>query len=545
MIWEGDITKIDASIQLLLIIDYICDWARSVHREAIIQELYVLAQPSPEDLSGSLTSDRWTVSSYHGRRKYDGIWQCQGASQTWLETPVMLPEEEQKKLDGISSWRATSDISGLDSKLEDNPLYQYDSLRGVIRDVMLIRSRMICLYITNTTLDELTRCRPVESQSVYILRQIKNRLKEEEPVFVEQSTLHDIEQNWTGNSRNHQVHDNPADIFQVLFTVSAYVEPDWSLTRELCVLAISESAKKLLYEKIGTVTEENGKGYMRERAKLGLSVRSSKTISRIFTPYLNSPVRETLPACLYSTSLQPKFKPHLKRLEQYDILHKRKKSGKIICAMDSSTGKRSRDIVSFLYRLHRIGSNDTLISFLRVSQRLNDHLTSESTPSTMNPWGTYRLGGSEKAILAYADPLRGFSKKVAEQARYCIFFLDFIQVDDVVRDLARGSTQFAFCNITQKISPTSTKRIDWNSSNRIKHGEHLKNATKLLDYLTETLLRKDSDDDTDENSDSEYELGSDTDSGDGSVGSENEASEEGSESEGVNVTEDERNSDSD
>jgi hypothetical protein len=183
------------------------------------------------------------------------------------------------------------------------------------------------------------------------------------------------------------------------------------------------------------------------------------------------------------------------------------------------------------------------MSFLRVSQRSNNELSSLAKPLRMNPWGTYKLGASEKAILAYSDPLGRSS--VAEQARYCVYILDFSQVGDLVRELSTGSIHFTSCNITQRISPTSAKRTDRNSSNCIKRGEHLKNATKLLNYLTETLLRKDYDADTDGDPNSEYELASDTSSSGSGISSEEDASEEGSASEGNNVTESDEYSEED
>ena len=119
---------------------------------------------------------------------------------------------------------------------------------------------------------------------------------------------------------------------------------------------------------------------------------------------------------------------------------------------------------------------------------------------------------------------------MAEQARYCIYILDYTQVGDLIMELTKGFFCFASCNITQKVSPTSAKRIDWNSSNNINYGEHLKNATKLLIYLRETLLCKDSNDDADEDSNS--------DSDDSSINSEEDATDEDNALEDHYVTDD-------
>lgn len=90
----------------------------------------------------------------------------------------------------------------------------------------------------------------MEKQSIHVLNRIMSSFQVEEPVLVDQSTLNNIEANWPGNRRDFQVQNNPQEIFQVLFTVSTYVEADWSLTRELCYVAVSQSAMKPLHERL-------------------------------------------------------------------------------------------------------------------------------------------------------------------------------------------------------------------------------------------------------------------------------------------------------
>ena len=119
---------------------------------------------------------------------------------------------------------------------------------------------------------------------------------------------------------------------------------------------------------------------------------------------------------------------------------------------------------------------------------------------------------------------------MAEQARYCIYILDYTQAGDLIMELTKRFLRFTSCNITQKVSPTSAKRIDWISSNNISYGEHLKNATKLLIYLRETLLCKDSNDDADEDSNS--------DSDNSSINSEEDATDEDNALEDHYVTDD-------
>lgn len=49
-VWHGSIATLDKSLQLLLLVDYICDWARRIYRETVIEQLKTLA-PDHESVS--------------------------------------------------------------------------------------------------------------------------------------------------------------------------------------------------------------------------------------------------------------------------------------------------------------------------------------------------------------------------------------------------------------------------------------------------------------------------------------------------------------
>lgn len=107
-LWEADITNKDGAIQLLLIVDYICDWARSVHREAIIRELLKLTPPPPDNVSDLLSVERLTVDTYHRYRCGDGMSQDGRGSQQ-LQSPVTASNihspspRAQKRLESLAS----------------------------------------------------------------------------------------------------------------------------------------------------------------------------------------------------------------------------------------------------------------------------------------------------------------------------------------------------------------------------------------------------------------------------------------------------------
>jgi hypothetical protein len=44
-VWTGSITNLDSALQLLLIVEYLTDWARDVYRAAVLADLESLAAP--------------------------------------------------------------------------------------------------------------------------------------------------------------------------------------------------------------------------------------------------------------------------------------------------------------------------------------------------------------------------------------------------------------------------------------------------------------------------------------------------------------------
>src|ERR1700753_288434 len=49
MLWNGTLASRDNVLQLILIFDYICDWARDIYRPSIIRQLKSLATGRPYD----------------------------------------------------------------------------------------------------------------------------------------------------------------------------------------------------------------------------------------------------------------------------------------------------------------------------------------------------------------------------------------------------------------------------------------------------------------------------------------------------------------
>jgi len=163
--------------------------------------------------------------------------------------------------------------------------------------------------------------------------------------------------------------------------------------------------------------------------------------------------------------------------------------GNVICAMDPAPKPRSRDVAWFLYRHHRIGRNEPSAPFLRTSQRVENLRSLQGERMKSNPWTTYNISRSEKAIAAYST--NRYRNVVPETAVCCIYILDRMQITSLVEDLASGRTTFQYCFVTQRLSPSSGKSIDWNVSYNTTRGNGLKKVDKLLEFLTATIFQDD------------------------------------------------------
>jgi len=66
-LWRGSILSRNGALQLLLLVDYIFDWARDIYREDIIKELRVLASQE-NDRASFVYTDTDIYSAREPRR---------------------------------------------------------------------------------------------------------------------------------------------------------------------------------------------------------------------------------------------------------------------------------------------------------------------------------------------------------------------------------------------------------------------------------------------------------------------------------------------
>ncbi|KAL4795052.1 hypothetical protein BDV19DRAFT_180057 [Aspergillus venezuelensis] len=206
-LWSGDIQSEDAALQLLLIIDYIFDWARDVYRESLLVALGSLAM-------GDLTGTDPDILSNLGRE-----------STAWT-------------------------LPSMDTDTIPNPIVSDDDFlnlihpQGVVRDASVIESRFLALCITETDIEQFT----LSFGSHELLRDMVLSMVKvlEDSWWLTAETLAGIEESWTGNSPDVRDDVGRGTHFCVRMNLIMFISKDWQAVRQLSCLAVTEGAMKKL-----------------------------------------------------------------------------------------------------------------------------------------------------------------------------------------------------------------------------------------------------------------------------------------------------------
>lgn len=205
-LWRGSITTRDGALQLLLIVDYIVDWARDVYRENIITDLRSLASGDND-----------------------------AASTFYPDTDIFSTAE-------INTQDASSlnqDHAPTEYNSNQRDFAACDSMFHAVRHGSFVESRFRCVLITRDnvrTMLHLAQRRMTQMLCSAVLSEMKSCL------LLQYEAIEAIEAYWTGTSRSSPKVLKPDDQFFAVVGCSYSISPSWYLVRELHVFAIAEDA---------------------------------------------------------------------------------------------------------------------------------------------------------------------------------------------------------------------------------------------------------------------------------------------------------------
>ncbi|GFG15825.1 hypothetical protein IFM61392_09180 [Aspergillus lentulus] len=384
-LWSGDLTGEDGSLQLLLIIDYIFDWARDVYRQSLLAQLSSLSTECIPDSDPDILS-------------------------TIERGSTVLTSLPNDPLEILSQTLPRSVISSGD-------YLNLFHTEGVVRDASVIESRFMALYITEHDVDPFRLS--FASEEAYQEAKIEMSSLLEDSWRCVPDTLYGIEEAWTRTSRSAASSHAPdrSPFFFVRFTFRMFVTSDWQPVRQLVCLGISSRAVAQLWG--------NERLTVFNKAPLYTSRETKR-----FLNFLKSPsIVDTLAAaismqCLTNTS--------------------RKRAGPIA---PSSFGFKRDDsisvlkLVSLVIESHTIGRRLSPDSYLRYS-----HMQCKQSLYTEGPKVWPHL--EQLSIHSNGTVLVDCEEEMSGTPRRCLYIVDgSYEAADVVHLVDRMSYEGAYYSV--------------------------------------------------------------------------------------------------
>ncbi|PVI00615.1 hypothetical protein DM02DRAFT_671842 [Periconia macrospinosa] len=233
-LWEGCIISQDGALQLVLIIDYILDWARDIYRPSIVRQLMSIAGVEARSLY-TITQDPDNLSAW--ARGQDN------------HTVVPIGTATANYIDDMHN---ANSLNNTEAEVqEQHEKLLHNSKHGVVSCGRVLNSRIRGLCITaDNVMTMLQGC-----EGRYGLHRFINKIldvvaqKGQSFVLPNTQALKAIEEMWTGVTAYSPTFSNTIGRTIVSVHTRFWLSKDWHFTRELNYLAITEEAYKILCEK--------------------------------------------------------------------------------------------------------------------------------------------------------------------------------------------------------------------------------------------------------------------------------------------------------
>ncbi|KAF5676902.1 hypothetical protein FHETE_1964 [Fusarium heterosporum] len=202
-LWTGSIDSQDCALQLLLILDYIVDWARDIYREGIVKNLRKISSSDTRSLA-----------------RDDDIFSLAGNLRG--RTPGIADPNTYERSHYIG-----------------DPMHAFDCQEAAFRDARFIQSRFLGLIITEDNVEEFLQTGSSDEETRTLTASLLKACQY--GCRVKGYMLDDLELQWTGTDRTMSGDVRPDETFIVVITTVFCVRTNWDQVRELNYLAVSES----------------------------------------------------------------------------------------------------------------------------------------------------------------------------------------------------------------------------------------------------------------------------------------------------------------
>ncbi|GFF52416.1 hypothetical protein IFM58399_09317 [Aspergillus lentulus] len=228
LLWSGSLLHKDDALQLLLIVDYIMDWARDIYRIAILKQLQSLVTGQAFDQISIVDSE---------------IISMRRDPTSWIPAPPSTVSDDMEELSD-----ATDEDGPPLMSLDHQALLDFripNSKHGTVRSASLIDFRFDCFYLTQRLVPSFLQViggrqhnpRNTEKAARHIINFITQF---DEVLVMSGADLELLENLWTGTDRSDP--EAREEDFYVIMECSWYFTHTWQITRQLSCFAISKTA---------------------------------------------------------------------------------------------------------------------------------------------------------------------------------------------------------------------------------------------------------------------------------------------------------------
>ncbi|SPO03228.1 uncharacterized protein DNG_05910 [Cephalotrichum gorgonifer] len=347
-VWRGSLSTYDGAIQLLLLVDYVFDWARDVYRENVLKALRILAS-GENDAASTAYSD----TNIFSLRQFE------------TSTPLSGHDESEEYQSYISL---------------QNQFTSFDQPFGVVRHATFIESRYFCLLVTADNVQTLLQSM-TQTQKKELCWLISSSKSHHDPFgcnLLDLSTLNAMEEHWTGTSRIALTSvATEEERFYSVVSCTYYLSERWHQVRELHVIAISQSAWAAIASESGLRgnSSRTGKPFTWD-----LTDRDS--IIKELRAYTTASTRQSLRWAINRKAT--KIRPNFTRFG-WDLYSGPLQVPRLMCkemprTITVSDNGKFRNMVHYIYSSFKKGNLEPQEPFIRLSKRFVQQHKVESHP---------------------------------------------------------------------------------------------------------------------------------------------------------------------
>lgn len=334
-LWTGNIRSKNGALQLLLIIDYIFDWARDIYRHSIMRDLHNLS-------TNNMSETDPLYYSMAGR----GLMKTTKSSMRPIEISdrgnVTQSTKNQLKKLSSTSLPPVENLGFLNIVLPE----------GVIRDASFLESRFLALQLNKNDVDTFLASFNSDDEAADWTRKI---LEYQPHAWkVAPGTIQELERISTGNFHTSGRGDHPDEMSFLNLAIHFHMSPTWQPVRQITCISFSEAALNLLVSRFGIDCEFS------HQPQVALA-----TITDIFLPIFNQSVIDYLTDAVSMVCLSSCFSSTDREKSRPTVLAERPEEH--YAGLEPTNSPHLITLVTAVYENHRIGRREPSDPYLSFS----------------------------------------------------------------------------------------------------------------------------------------------------------------------------------